>query len=301
MVRAAVTAVAGIELKVALKLWHGVNTALILSALSLLAGIVLALLWLRSRGIAQRILQWTERYGPESGYFKMMGSIVWFSAWQTRIIQNGRLSIYMTSLIMATLMPVAWILADSVGWPGWPVPLNLTLYELAMVVLMLMATLFAVVTRSRFASIISLGAMGFSVALIFVHFSAPDLSITQVLVETLTVLLLVLVLIRVPGFVRFSSRSEMISDACVALFAGFVLSWVILAALPVQWTPSISSYFVENSYELGKGHNIVNVILVDFRALDTLGEIFVLGIAALGIYSMLKLKRRTQIESRSES
>ena len=243
-------------------------------------------------------MRWSEGYGPESYYFRMMAGIVRFSAWQTRIIQNGRLGNYMTCLILATLVPVAWVLIDSVGWPGWAVPLNITLYEWAMVALMLIAALFAVITKSRFASIISLGAMGFSVALIFVHFSAPDLSITQVLVETLTVLLLVLVLIRVPGFVRFSSNSEVVRDACVALFAGFVLSWVVLAALPVQWAPSISSYFVENSYELGKGRNIVNVILVDFRALDTLGEIFVLAIAALGIYSMLKLKGEPKVKEK---
>jgi multicomponent Na+:H+ antiporter subunit A len=123
-----------------------------------------------------------------------------------------------------------------------------------------------------------------------VHFSAPDLGITQVLVETLTVLLLVLVLVKVPGFSSYSSRYEVIRDATVAIFAGAVISAVVLSALNIQWAPSISSYFIENSYELGKGRNIVNVILVDFRALDTLGEIFVLAIAALGVYSMMHLK-----------
>ncbi len=290
LVRTAVHAVAGFEMGVTLKLWHGVNTALVLSGLSLLAGALLMVLWVRSRPMAQLTLRWSERYGPESGYFRMMAGIVGFSAWQTRIIQNGRLGIYMIVLILATLTPVAWVLVESVGWPGWFATLNPTIYEWAMVALMLVSTAFAVITRSRFASIISLGALGFSVALIFVHFSAPDLGITQVLVETLTVLLLVLVLIRVPGFARFSSKAEVARDAAVALFAGFVLSWVVLAALSVQWAPSIAEYFVENSYELGKGRNIVNVILVDFRALDTLGEIFVLAIAALGVYSMLKLR-----------
>jgi multicomponent Na+:H+ antiporter subunit A len=66
---------------------------------------------------------------------------------------------------------------------------------------------------------------------------------------------------------------------------------LVLAALNVQWAPSISAYIIENSYELGKGRNIVNVILVDFRALDTLGEIFVLAIAALGVYSMILLRK----------
>ena len=291
LVSAAIYAVAGTEWPFTLKLWHGVNTALLLSILSVAAGAVLASLWLKSRSLASRIWQWSERFGPESVYFRLMNGIASVAAWHTRIIQNGQLRIYMTVLILATLTPVAWVLVDSVGWPGWHGQLEPTVYEWAMVTLMLLAATFAVTTSSRLASIISLGAMGFSVALIFVHFSAPDLGITQVLVETLTVLLLVLVLVRVPGFAHFSGRAERIRDALVALFAGFVMSWVVLAALPTQWAPSIAGYFVDNSYELGKGRNVVNVILVDFRALDTLGEIFVLAIASLGVYSMLKLKR----------
>ncbi len=287
----AVHAVAGYGVSFELKLWHGVNSALMLSLLSILIGSAFAYLWSRTRPLAERIVRWSETFGPERLYFHIMDGIALFSAWQTRIIQNGRLGIYMSIIILATLSPIAWVLFSTVGAPTWQSTVDVTLYEWAMVALMLVSTLFAVTTNSRFASIISLGAMGFSIALIFVHFSAPDLGITQVLVETLTVLLLVLVLVRAPGFSRYSSRPEVLRDVAIALFAGFVMSWVVLAALPIQWAPSISEYFVANSYELGKGRNIVNVILVDFRALDTLGEIFVLAIAALGVYSMLKLKK----------
>lgn len=287
-----VNAIAGETLTVKLKLWHGVNSALLLSGLSLMLGLILAALWVRSRPLAASVRSLSERLGPEHLYFRLMDGIATFSSFQTRVIQSGRLGIYMIILILATLVPVALVMANAVGWPQWPVVEPLTLYEWAMIALMILSTGFAVLTRSRFASVISLGALGFSVALIFVHFSAPDLGITQVLVETLTVLLLVLVLVRVPGFVRYSTRWEVIRDASVAIFAGITLSWVVLAAIPVQWAPPISDYFIENSYELGKGRNIVNVILVDFRALDTLGEIFVLAIAALGVYSMLKLKGR---------
>jgi len=296
VVRTAVASVAGAELKVSLKLWHGVNTALLLSILSLALGSIIAYLWLRTRRLGSAVWQVSERLGPESFYFRLMNGIAVFSSWQTRVIQNGRLGSYMIVLILATFMPVAWVLSQSVGLPPWPDQLDLALYEWAMVALLLAATGYSVITEGRFESIISLGATGFAVALIFVHFSAPDVGITQVLVETLTVLLLVLVLIRVPGFVRYSDRYEMARDAMVALFAGVVLSWVVLSALPVQWAPSIASYFVDNSYELGKGRNIVNVILVDFRALDTLGEIFVLAIAALGVYSMLKLRGESSDE-----
>lgn len=290
IIQTAFLSISTTELQKDLKLWHGLNTALILSVLSLLSGLILAALWKKSRIIASHFQTMSEKFGPEQGYFKLMDSIAWFSRWQTKIIQNGRLGSYMIILILATLSPVAWVMLSSGNMPMFIGIADVEHYEWMMVFLMLVATLFAVTTRSRFASIISLGAMGFAVALVFMHFSAPDLGITQVLVETLTVLLLVLVLVRVPGFEQFSSRTERIGDALVALFGGFVLSWVVLAAIPVQWAPAISQYFIENSYELGKGRNIVNVILVDFRALDTLGEIFVLAIAALGVYSMLKLR-----------
>ncbi|MEO0443862.1 MAG: hydrogen gas-evolving membrane-bound hydrogenase subunit E, partial [Pseudomonadota bacterium] len=290
IVNAAVKSVAGSELLFNLKLWHGINTALLLSLLSLAGGVLLMLVWSYSRKPAQSVRLFSEKYGPEKGYFVLMAGIARFSVFQTCLIQNGRLGMYMITLILATFIPVAWVLMQSVGWSGDLKLLDPTPYEWVMVILMVASTLFAILTQGRFSSIISLGALGFSVALIFVHFSAPDLGITQVLVETLTVLLLVLVLIRVPSFARFSSRYEMIRDGAVAIFAGIILSWVVLAALPVQWAPSIAHYFIDNSYELGKGRNIVNVILVDFRALDTLGEIFVLAIAALGVYSMLKLR-----------
>jgi multicomponent Na+:H+ antiporter subunit A len=101
------------------------------------------------------------------------------------------------------------------------------------------------------------------------------------------------VLVKVPGFSNYSSRGVIIRDVIVAILMGTLMTFLVLAALNVQWAPSISEYFIENSYELGKGRNIVNVILVDFRALDTLGEIFVLGIAALGVYSMIRLRKRT--------
>jgi len=108
------------------------------------------------------------------------------------------------------------------------------------------------------------------------------------------VILLVLVLFKLPEFGNLSSPFERYRDLAVAIFAGIVMTLVILAALDVQYFESISSYYIENSATLAYGRNIVNVILVDFRALDTLGEIFVLSLAALGVLSMIKLKAEDQ-------
>lgn len=290
LVQAAVASVSPKPLDFYLSIWHGVNVALMLSILSLFAGGVLAALWLRTRSLAESLRSLSERVGPEALYFKAMSGLVMLAAWQTRVIQNGKLGNYMITVILATIIPVSYTLFTQYRLPTVRFDSMPNFYEWALIALMMLSTAFAIVTRSRFASIISLGALGFSVALVFILFSAPDLGITQVLVETLTVLLLVLVLIKVPGFARYSSTFEVIRDASVAILVGIMMTILVLIALDVQWAEPISGYFIENSYELGKGRNIVNVILVDFRALDTLGEIFVLAIAALGVYSMIRLR-----------
>jgi len=114
-------------------------------------------------------------------------------------------------------------------------------YELSIALLMLMATLYAIYTPSRLGAVASMGVLGFTVALVFIHFSAPDLGITQVLVETLTVILLILVLFKLPGFSRYSSRYEVIRDASVAVLMGVLMTLLILAAIDVQFFDSISS------------------------------------------------------------
>ena len=210
--------------------------------------------------------------------------------WQTRLLQNGKLGNYMIVMILTTVVLVGYTLLSQYGFNLYLRVDDVAFYELSIALLMLLATLYAVYTRSRLGAVACMGVLGFTVALVFIHFSAPDLGITQILVETLTVILLVLVLFKLPGFSRYSSRFEVIRDGSVAMLMGLLMTLLTLAAIDVQFFETISGFFVESSYPLAKGHNIVNVILVDFRALDTLGEIFVLAIAALRVFSMLKLR-----------
>jgi multicomponent Na+:H+ antiporter subunit A len=139
-------------------------------------------------------------------------------------------------------------------------------------------------------AVAALGVVGFSVALIFVMFGAPDLAMTQFSIDTLTVILLVLVIRRMPRFLRLSDRIERVRDGTVALLAGVLVTLLALAVTAGPAASRLSAFFAENSYPVAKGRNIVNVILVDFRALDTLGEITVLAAAAIGVYSLLKLR-----------
>ncbi|MDP1601997.1 MAG: DUF4040 domain-containing protein, partial [Legionella sp.] len=169
--------------------------------------------------------------------------------------------------------------------------LDIRFYELALALLILGAALAAVVSPSRLGAIAALGAAGYGVALIFLLFGAPDLAMTQFAIESLTVILFVLAFYHLPKFQKLSPKSSRLRDAVIALLAGGLMTALVLFAVGVEISPSISRYFVENSVPLAHGRNIVNVILVDFRGLDTMGEITVLGIAGIGVYALLKLRK----------
>jgi len=279
----------GVPVDAYLALWHGLNWPLAMSVLALVGGLFLYSRWDQVR---ERLL-WVDdaaRYGPERGYDKMMDGIVSVSDWQTRVLQSGYLRFYIMFVILTTAVMVgvtAQIYDVSVG----PLAIaDLRLYEMAIVVIMAFSALYAVLTRSRLGAVAALGSFGFTVALVFVLFSALDVGITQILVETLTVILLVLVLFRLPGFLGLSSWWIKLRDATVALAAGGMVTLLILSTHNAREFDPIAQELVEWSVPEGYGRNVVNVILVDFRTLDTLGEIFVLALAAVGVYAMIRFR-----------
>ena len=297
LLKAAVASVYGAPVDFHLALWHGINAPLVLSAVSLFAGLLLFRVWPRIQPALDAINYAGSRFGPEAGYFRFMEWITVVASWQTRVLQNGVLGIYMLVLLAVTFGLAGYTMLTHYGVHF---TLNLTdshFYEWGIALLLIASAVFASSTHSRLGSVASMGVLGFGVALTFILFSAPDLGITQLLVETLTVILLVLVLFKLPEFVNLSTPFQRYRDLAVAIFSGVVMTLITLAVLDIQYFESISAYYVENSAPLAYGRNIVNVILVDFRALDTLGEIFVLSLAALGVLSMLKLKAEDQHKS----
>ena len=128
--------------------------------------------------------------------------------------------------------------------------------------------------------------------IIFVLYSAPDLALTTFAIEILTVILFVLVLYKLPKYLKFSGAGSKIRDAVVAAGVGIFMTLIVLAVAAGDMQSELKEYFAEASLPEGKGRNIVNVILVDFRAIDTLGEITVLAVAAVGVYALLKLKSK---------
>jgi multicomponent Na+:H+ antiporter subunit A len=174
----------------------------------------------------------------------------------------------------------------------WPSnDLNLHPGELGIAVLIVLATLMAVRSRSLLGAVAALGAVGYSVAMIYLTYGAPDLAMTQFLIETLTVILFVLVFYRLPQFKDVGSRRARFGSACVALLGGGLITALVLMTAGIQLHHPISGYFMDAAVSGAHGRNLVNIILVDFRGLDTLGETTVLGIAAIGVYAVIKLKK----------
>ncbi|MDT8880224.1 putative monovalent cation/H+ antiporter subunit A [Halomonas saccharevitans] len=279
-----------------LALWHGLNLPLALSLLSLALGLLTYRYWDRLRARLACLAPLMAR-GPEAGYEALMAGMVAVAGWQTRLLQNGHIRNYlaMTLLVLVGLVGHALFFRHTFTLD---VDLDVYLHEAVVAGLMVAGAVAACVMRSRLAAVAALGTMGFSIALTFVLFSAPDLAITQLLVETLTVILLVLVLFRLPRFATLSTPLERLRDLAVAALTGGLITLLMLSVLSGERLPRISDYMVANSQPLGHGHNIVNVILVDFRALDTLGEMFVLALAATGVYAMLRFHARDHAAAR---
>ncbi len=289
VVGSAVQAVYGSPLEVELYLWHGFNLPLLLSVLAIVGGVVLFLRWEQVLDTFSR-MTFIDRFGPERGYEKSMDGLTWLAAWQTRTLQNGYLRTYLSVTVLTTVVLTLWAYFVRAGAPVHIGDLDFTFYELAVAGLVVVGAIVASVTSSRLGAVATLGMVGFGVALIYVLFSAPDLGITQIMVETLTVILLVLVLYRLPGFLKLSSPAARVRDAAIAGSLGVTMTLLILAVNGVTVVEPISDQLTAWSYPEAHGRNIVNVILVDFRALDTLGELFVVGLAGIGVYAMIRLR-----------
>ena len=292
IVSPAASAIEHHAVEVHLGLWHGLSPTLLLSLVTIAAGIAVY-------AGRQQLLSLVEpanvisKYGPERWYFWILDGTLRFGSWQTRLLQSGYLRNYLFIIILTMvtfgLYPLFTyeVLTDNVILR----PPNVTTYELIIELLVVAGAIMVVLSRSRLAAVAALGVVGYGVALIFVMFGAPDLAMTQFSIETLSVILLVLVLYRLPRFVQFTrSRVKQSSDIVVAVVGGGFMALLVMLVTALPGQSRLAPFFSEASYVEAHGHNVVNVILVDFRGFDTMGEITVLGIAAIGVFSLLKLR-----------
>lgn len=276
-----------------LSLWHGFNLVLFLSVATLLLGIVLY----NRRNFLSRAgakLKLFSNQGSTSLFEKIIQFILISAYRTTRIIQNGYLRIYFVTILTFFISIVLYILyrhSLSLGISFSSTHFShQNLYEWIIALFIILGIAKSLISSSRVTALASMGVVGYGLALVFIIYSAPDAAMTQFLIETLTVVLFVLVLHKLPHFENLSGKTINLIYLFIALSFGAMMSYIVLLITSFPMQSEIKSFIVNNSYTLAHGRNMVNVILVDFRAMDTLGESIVLAIAATGIYSLLKLK-----------
>ncbi len=285
----AASAAAGAPSSLELALWHGMNPALVLSLVTILSGAGLY----AARGHVRRMAcKLAIPWGPDAAYRSLLQILNAIASGLTLVLQSGSLRYYLIIILltMAGLAGIPLIGQGGLHWPSQDIDARPS--ELGIAVLILLAAVIAIRARSLLGAVAALGAVGYSVAMIYLMYGAPDLAMTQFLIESLTVILFVLAFYRFPQFEDVGSRPARLGNAVVALLGGGLITALVLLAAGIQFHHPISDYFAHEAVPRGHGRNLVNIILVDFRALDTLGETTVLGIAGIGVYALIKLKKK---------
>ena len=275
--------------------FEGTLTAL---NITLSIGLVLFLAWDRLHGWLSRV-RWLDRIGPAASYDYLLHAIPRLAAWQTRHLQTGRLSHYLRQTLAALLLMGAGLVmlssaALDFDWPtllAWP---SIAWAWMLACLLILVGAVSSLFLRQRIAVLMASGLVGYGSAVLFLFAGAPDLAFTQFAVETVLVVIAASVLPFLPE-AKTLPRSRKSLDALLAVAAGLATFLLLahLAGLPEN--AELAAWFARNSLPEAHGRNVVNVIIVDFRAFDTLGEIAVLAfslLAALPLLAGLRQKRR---------
>jgi len=270
----------------ALSLIPHLGTAFVLSILVITAG---SLLFLSRRAmepwdrLAHRLPAASHSYELTIRALNRVADTV------TGIVQHGSLPLYVTVVLFTFLaLPGVVLLSET----SLPTDLQLadSPMQAAVGVIVIGAALATALSRRRFAAVLALGATGYGIAVLWVLQGAPDLAITQLLVETVTVVVFVLVLRQLPDSFRAPRRGQL-TRVLIAGLVGVMMTAFVLVTTGARVAPPVSSSYAELAVEEAGGKNVVNVILVDLRAFDTLGEITVLLVAALGITSLVVAAR----------
>ena len=274
-----------------LSLWHGFNIIFVLSLLTLLVGWGIYLIRHKIRASANRY-NLNNSFGPEAIYNQSIPGLLKISSIQTRFFQSGLLRNYLAAIALFFVAMVFLVIGfgdfDTSIASLFQSSVGFLVHEVLIVLIMFIALWVLVNSKSRLTVIISMGLVGYSTALVFLFFGAPDVAMTQFLIETLSVVIFVLILNKLPLFVDIS-RVMILRRIIPALLFGLTMAFLLLWVQQTEINPTLKEYFVQNSFLQAQGRNIVNVILVDFRGLDTMGEITVLMVASLGVYSLLKI------------
>ncbi|TSI08338.1 Na+/H+ antiporter subunit A [Lysinibacillus sp. BW-2-10] len=270
--------------------WHGLNTELYMTIGVVLIGVTLYFLLKRWKPI-YRIFP--QKLSFNVLYERVIGFGENFSERATKRYMTGSLTHYFIYIYMAFVIIAAGVffMTDSFEW-NTKNNAAVESFELILVFVMIFAAIAILFSNSRITTVLLNGVLGFSVAFFFVVFRAPDLALTQLVVESVTTALFLLCFKYLPDLKpEKSTKRVKFTNGVISLLVGATVSVIGLAVMNYDKFESISTYF-EDAYNLAGGKNIVNTILGDFRAFDTMLEVVVLFIAGLGVYALIKLKAK---------
>ena len=284
-----------------LALWHGFNVPLLLSGVILVLGLGAFLLRDRVSAAQAQVPTW---FDAARAYRTFMGKLDAFGVWVTGRTQRGELSFYLFIILGVTVggpliaMLFPWhddegsvTLSNVAFFADWQLTSSPAL--IVVVLAMITATFTAMVARKRFMTIMLVSVTGYGLAAIFALQGAPDLALTQLLVESIILVAMVLGLRVLPARVEGArGRNDRWARALLAVSFGLVMMWVAATVLASRVADPISLDMPQLAYDIGGGSNVVNVILVDIRAWDTFGEITVLAAAATGVASLVFIQQR---------
>lgn len=233
--------------------------------------------------------------GPDRAFDAFISGLVKLAAVVTRIVQPGRMDVYVTAtflLVAATLLVPPFVYGELPDMPSWPA--GIMLHEWVFVAIAVIGVIAVLTASNRLTAIVALGIQGFAVAVLFLLFGAPDLSFTQFMVETLSVVILALVMTRL-RLMPSDHRPlwQRLGDGAVAIACGLGFMLLLLKATQGAFNNSLTEFFNAYSKVIAHGANVVNVIIVDFRGTDTLGEIAVVMITGLAILALIRIRSGT--------
>ena len=289
LVRPAAAAVYGAPVEVELYLFEGVNAALFLSLATFAAGWVLYALHRRLR---ERLRRSPDRFDP--GWDRLMDAVLAGCKWQVRLIQTGQLRRYVFVTFLTLAVVLCWTIWRAALLPPLDLTDDLRTKHWSVLIFITAGAAIVAFTNSRMTAVAALGVVGVGVALIFIMFGAPDVAITQLLVEVLQVVLVAVAMLKLPQLNREYVKTVRGWDLVLALVIGAATTLVLLSVMATPFDLRLTEYFEAASAPEANGRNIVNVILVDFRALDTFGEIAVVAVAALGAFALLRGTRKVR-------
>jgi multicomponent Na+:H+ antiporter subunit A len=286
-----------------LYLFREVNAAFLLSLATFATGAVLYAIHRPLRGWLGRVFEANPiKFDP--GWDRVLDGLKALAGWQTRLLQSGVLQRYIFTVFLTLAVGIgATIWAKDamdfrIDWVG--AVDGLQFKHWAVVVFVTAGAILTAITSSRMTAIAALGVVGIGVALIFIIFSAPDVAITQLLVEVLVVVLVAVAMLKLPQLGLARDRKRRPVHAVLAGVIGVLVTMVMIGVVQGDIDRRLTDFFEVASWPEAYGRNIVNVILVDFRAIDTFGEIAVVVIAALAAYALLRGTRYDRTEDKPE-